>query len=57
MNAGFVANSLWNLVNNLSEGIIKLNVNKGTMITKWEAFGIAYTVCDWFLEYTNFKDD
>ena len=40
--ARFMASSLSDLVNNLSE-FIELNSNLG--------------YCDWFLEYTNFQDD
>ena len=39
------------------KGFLKLNVNMDTMIKKCETCGIAYKVCNCFLEYRNIKDD
>ena len=48
---------LSNLVNNLSEGIQRIIYKFGHDDKKCETFGIKYKYCDYFLEYTNFKDD
>ena len=55
--ARFMASSLSNLVNNLSERIHKIKCKYEHDDKKCESWGITYEVCDWFLEYTNFKDD
>ena len=52
-----MANSLSNLVNNLPEGIHKIKCKHGHEDKKCETCGIKYKHCNWFLEYTNFKDD
>ena len=52
-----MANPLSNLVNNFSEGIHKINCKYGQGDKKCEIFRIKYKYCDYFLEYTNFKDD
>ena len=36
---------------------MKLNVNTDTVLKRCETCGITYETCDYFLEYTNFKDD
>ena len=53
----FMASSLSNLVNNLSEGIHRIKCKYGHDDKKCETCGIKYKHCDCFLEYTNFKDD
>ena len=55
--ARFMASSLSNLVNNLSEGIhiTKCKYEYGNK--KCETCGIKYKSCDCFLEYTNFNDN
>ena len=53
----FMASSLSNLVNNLSEGIHRIKCKYGHDDKKCETWGIKYKHCDCFLEYTNFKDD
>ena len=55
--ARFMASTLSNLVNNLSEGIHRIKCKFGHNDKKWEAGGIKYKHCDPFLEYTNFKDN
>ena len=55
--ARFMASPLSNLVNNLSERIHKIKCKYEHDDKKCESWGITYEVCDWFLEYTNFKDD
>ena len=55
--ARFMASSLSNLVNNLSEGIHRIKCKYGHDDKKCETCGIKYKHCDCFLEYTNFKDD
>ena len=52
--ARFMAGSLSNLVNNLSEGVHKINSKFGHDDKKCEICGITYKC---FLEYINFKDD
>ena len=54
---GFMACSLSNLVNNLSDGIHKIKCKYNHNDTKCETYRITYKVCDCFLEYTDFKDD
>ena len=41
----------------LLKEFIKLNANTDTMIKKLETCKIEYKHCDYFLEYTTFKDD
>ena len=53
----FMASSLSNLVNNLSEGIHKIKCKHGYEDKKCETSGLKYKYCNCFLEYTNFKDD
>ena len=53
----FTANSLSNLVNNLSEGIHKIKCKCGHDDKKCKTCGIKYKYCNCFLEYMNFKDD
>ena len=55
--ARFTASSLSNLVNNLSEGLHRIEYKLGHDDKKCETCGIEYKYCDCFLEYTNFKDD
>ena len=55
--ARFLARSLSNLVNNLSEGIHKIKCKFGHDDKKCETCRIKYKYCDSFLEYINFKDD
>ena len=52
-----MANSLSNLVNNLSEGIHKIKYKYGHDDKKCEICGIKYKFCNCFLEYMNVKDD
>ena len=53
----FIASSLSNLVNNLSEGIHNIKCKYGHNDKKFETCRIKYKYCDSFLEYANFKDD
>ena len=53
----FMASSLWNLVNNLSEGIHIIKCKYGNDDKNGKACRIKYKYCNFFLEYTNFKDD
>ena len=53
----FMASTLSNLVNNLSERIHRIKCKFGHNDKKWEAGGIKYKHCDCFLEYTSFKDN
>ena len=55
--ARFMASSLSNLINNLFEGIHKINCKFGRKDNKCETCRIKFRNCDCFLEYTNFKDD
>ena len=55
--ARFMASSLLNLVNNLADAIHKIKCKYRHDDKKREACEIAYEICDYFLEYTNFKDD
>ena len=52
-----MASSLSKLVNNLSEVIHRIKRKYGNDDSKCETHGIKYKYCDYFLEYTNFKDD
>ena len=52
-----MANSLSNHVNNLSEGIHRVKCKYGHDYKKCETCGINYKHWNYFLEYTNFKDD
>ena len=52
-----MSRSLSNIVKNLSEGIHKIKCKHGQDDKKCETFGVEYKYCDFFLEYTNFKDD
>ena len=56
-NARYIASSLSNLVNNLSEEIYRTKCKYGHDDKKCETCGIKYKYCDCFLEYTNFKND
>ena len=53
----FMASSLSNPVNNLSEGIHRITCNYRHDDKKCETRGIKCKYCDYVLEYTNFKDD
>ena len=53
----FMASSLSNLVNNLSEGIHRIKCKFRHDHKKCETCRIKYNYCNCFLEYTNFKDD
>ena len=55
--ARFMASSLSNLVNNLSERLNRIKCNWRQYDRKCETWRIKYKYCDCFLEYTNFKDD
>ena len=55
--AKFMASSLSNPVNNLSEGIRRIKCKLGHDNKKCETCRIKYNYCDCFLEYTKFKDD
>ena len=50
----FMASSLSNLVNNLSEGIRRIKCKYKHDDKKCETCGIKYKYCSYFLEYTNF---
>ena len=52
-----MASSLLNLVNNLSEGILRIKCKHGHDDKKCEIYRIKYKYSDCCLEYTNFKDD
>ena len=54
--ARFLASSLSNIANNLSEGIHRVKCkNYGQDDKKCETCGIKYKYWDCFLEYTHFK--
>ena len=53
----FMASSLSNLVNNLSEGTHRIKCKYGHDDKKCETCGIKYKYCYCFLLYTNFEDD
>ena len=55
--ARFMTISLSYLVNNLFEGIHKINGKYGNNVRKYKTCKTGYKYCDCFLEYTNFKDD
>ena len=52
-----MTSSLSNLNNNISEGIHKVKCKHRHDDKKCETCGIKYKYCNFFLEYTNFKDD
>ena len=52
-----MASLLSNLVNNLSDGIHRIQCKLGHDDKKCETYAIKYKYCDCFLEYANFKDD
>ena len=52
--ARFMASSLSNFVNNLSEGIHKIKCKYGHNNQKCKTCGITHEVCNCFLEYINF---
>ena len=52
-----MASLLFNLVNNLVEGIHKIKCKYGQDNKKRETCGIIYTECECSLEYTDVKDD
>ena len=51
----FMASSLSNCFNNLSEGIHKIKCKYGRHDKKCETCGIKCKYCDCFLEYMNLK--
>ena len=55
--ARFMASSLSNLVNNLSERIHKIKCKYRHDEKKKKNSGIKYKYCDCFFEYINFKDN
>ena len=55
--ARFMSSSLSNLLNNLSVGIERIKCKFGHGDKKCENCGIKYKYCDFFLEYSNFKDN
>ena len=55
--ARFMASSLSNLANNLSEGLHRIKCKVGHDDKKCETGGIKYEHCGCFFEYTNFEDD
>ena len=55
--ARFMASSLLNLVNNISQGIHRNKCKFGHDNEKCETCGIKYKYRNCFLEYTNFNDD
>ena len=52
-----MASSLSKLVNNLSKGLHRVKCKLEHDEKKCETCGIKYRHCEYFLEYTNFKDD
>ena len=52
----FLASSLSNFINNISEGIHRIKCKFGYDDKKCETCGIRYKYCNCFLKYTNFKD-
>ena len=52
----FMASSLSNLDNNLSEGIHRIKCKYGYDDKKSQTFGIKFKHCNCFLQYTNFRD-
>ena len=55
--ARFIASSLSNFVNNISERIHRIKCKFGHDDEKCETCGIKYKYCNCFLEYTNYKYD
>ena len=55
--ARFMASSLSNLVNKFSGEILKIKCKYGHDDKKCKNGGTTFKVCDYFLEYTNFKGD
>ena len=55
--ARFMASSLKNPLNNLSEGIHRIKCKYGHGDKKCETCRIKYECCGCFLEYANFKVD
>ena len=53
----FMASSLPNLVNNLSDGIHRIKCKYGQNDEKCETYRIKYKYCDCFLDYPNSKDE
>ena len=53
----FMASSLSNLFNKLSEGIHRIKCRVGHDDKKCETCGIKYQYCDCFVEYKNSEDD
>ena len=53
----FIASSLSNLVNNLSDEIHRIKFKFGHDDKKCETCGVKCKYCNCFLEYKNFKDD
>ena len=53
----FMAISILNLVNNLYQEIHVIRCKSGRNDKKCETCGIKYMYCDFFLQYTNFKDN
>ena len=56
-NTNFLASSISNLVNNLSEGIQKIKCKYRHDDKICETCGIKYKYCGCFLEYINLQDD
>ena len=52
-----LANSLSNLVNNLSKGLHRIKCKLGHDDKSCETCTIKYSYCHCFLEYTSFEDD
>ena len=52
-----MASSLSNFVNKISGGIHKMKCKYRHADKKFETSGITYKVCNFCLEYANFKDD
>ena len=52
-----MASSLSNLVNNLSEGTHRIKCKYRDGDKKYETCRIKYKYLNYFVEYTNFKDD
>ena len=53
----FIASTLSDLVNNLSEGLHRIKCKLGLDDKKCETCGIKYKYCNCFRECTHFKDD
>ena len=52
-----MASSLSHLINNFGEGIRKIKCKNEQNNIKCETLGIKYKHCNFFLEYTRFKND